>query len=191
MNLEEAQQKIRLYRKINEQFRSYRYKDYNDFYEFYPNEELESVQHILSEYEGIKFKDIINPENEFFSMYGTNYLDKYLISRTETCFKIHFEFSDSLFYELLNYFKEDVKRFIKLLPEKFFLYGINSTKYDIPYNVYQEFFTQLNDGAIKEAIKFLNRTVTSCIVSDYDHISTIININCINNYLNYSKKYNY
>ncbi|MDW9381941.1 hypothetical protein [Chryseobacterium sp. JV558] len=191
MNLEEARQKIRLYRKLNEQSRSFRHKDYDHFYELYSTEDLDSVQEILTEYEQIKVSDVINPENEFFKFYGANYADKYLVERTESGFKIHFEFSDILFYELLNFFKEDIQKFIEIVPREFSFYSLGNNSYQIPYNVYQDFFTRLENEDIKEAIKFLNRTVTFSIVSDYEHISTNIYISRINDYLNYLERYNY
>lgn len=191
MNLEEANQKIRLYRRLNEQNRSFRHKDYENFYEFFLVEDLDSVQDVLSEYQQIKVSEVINSKNDFFKFYGVNYLDKYLVERTETAFKIHFEFSDALFYELLNFFRNDIERFIELLPREFSLYSLGENTYQIPYNVYQHFFTQLQDENVKEAIKFLNKTVTFSIVSDYDHISTNVYVNRINDYLIYSERYDY
>lgn len=191
MDIEEVLQKIRLYRKLNEQTRSFRHKDYNNFYIFYSILDLDSVQDILSEYEQIKVSDIINPKNEFFKFYETNYANKYLVERTETGLKIHFEFSDILFYELLNFFKKDIKKFIELIPNEFSFYSQGNNSYQIPYKVYQDFFTRLQDEGIKEAIKFLTTTSTFTIVSDYEHISTNIKVGCINDYLNYLKKYNY
>ncbi|WP_295199606.1 hypothetical protein [uncultured Chryseobacterium sp.] len=190
MNLEEAHQKIRLYRKLNEQSRSFRYKDYNNFYEHYSLEDLDSVQEILKEYEKVKFSDLIK-KDEFFEFYGSNYADKYLVERSEAGFMIHFEFSDVLFYELLSFFKHGIKKFIELASRRFSLYIKERNSYQIPYNIYQDFFTQLNDQDVKEAIKFLNTTVTFSIVSDYDHISTNIFVDRINDYLNYSGRYNF
>ncbi len=96
-----------------------------------------------------------------------------------------------MFYELIHFFREDIERSIELFKKEFYLYDIGNDSFKMPYSVYQEFFLHLKDESIKEAIKFLNRARTSTIVSDYDHISTTISIGRINQYLTYSKRYNY
>ncbi|WP_210151577.1 hypothetical protein [Chryseobacterium scophthalmum] len=97
MNFKQAQQKIRLYRKINSHSHSFRQKDYDNYYEIYPFEDLESVQDILSEYENIKVLNVIKLEDEPIILYAANYYDKYLVEKVENGFKLHFEFNDLCF----------------------------------------------------------------------------------------------
>lgn len=190
MNLLKAKEKIRLYRRLNEQDLSFRHRDFDNYNEFFTDEKLDSFQETLLEYEQKKVSQALNPENQFFALYGGQYIDKYLAAKVDGGYRLHFEFNHILFYELFNFFKEGVEKLITVLKERFWIYYVESKNaYYIPYNAYQDFFSQLGDEDIKEAIRFLVRTVTYTVVSDEDQFETKIDIGLINRYLSNLDRY--
>jgi len=190
MNLTSAHKKIRLYSRLNEQHSSFRYRDFDNYNEFFTNEKLNQFEDILLEYQEKKLSDVLNEDNEFYKLYGAQYKDKYLATKVDLGYKLHFEFNNVLFYELLNYFKSGIESFLNLLSERFFIYYVESKYfYYIPINAYQTFFTELQDEEIKEAIRFLVRTVTYTVVSDNDQFETKIDVNSIKKYLSNLDEY--
>lgn len=190
MNLTSAQKKIRLYRRLNEQDSSFRHRDFDNYNEFFTNEKLNQFEDILLEYQEKKLSDVLNSENEFYKLYAAHYKDKYLATKVDLGYKLHFEFNHVLFYELLNYFKSGIESFLNLLSERFYIYYVKSeNSYYIPFQAYQTFFTELQDEEIKEAIRFLVRTVTYTVVSDNDQFETKIDVNLIKKYLSNLDEY--
>jgi|GEM_PF-3520902 len=109
MNQEKAQKVISLYRKLNERDDSFKERDFENYNELFRIDKIEQHLDILSEYEGKALDDVINPEYEFKTRYVPKYLQSKLAIKTENGYKLHFEFVDHIFYELLKYYKNGIE----------------------------------------------------------------------------------
>ncbi|MDY3339504.1 hypothetical protein PG279_10005 [Riemerella anatipestifer] len=191
MNQEKAQEIISLYRKLNERDDTFKERDFENYNELFRTDKIAQHLDILNEYEDKTLEDVVNPEYEFKTRYLPRYLEAKLAVKTENGYKLHFEFIDYIFYYLLKYYKNGIELFLETLSQRFPFYEVKSKgTFEIPYRDYQNFFEQLANDEIKNAVRFLVRTVTNTIITDNDLFTTSIDVNLIKCYIKNLKKYN-
>lgn len=188
MNLEIAQRKNLLFRRLKEQDSTYKHTSEENYNEFFTHDKLGQFKDILKEYENVQLLHFINPKNEFYKLIP-HYTDKDLVIEEEMGYRLHFEFNNVLFYELLTFHKEGINKMINFLSGHFFTcYISNDEAYYIPYIGYQDHFFQVIDDQTKDAAKFLEG-ITIFTVFPNDEITKLVNIRMIRNYLSNLEKY--
>lgn len=188
MNLEIAQRKNLLFRRLKEQDSTYKHTSEENYNEFFTHEKLGKFKDILNEYENVKLLHFINQKNEFYKLIP-HYTDKDLVIEEKMGYRLHFEFENVLFYELLTFHKEGIKKMINFLSVHFFTcYVSNDDAYYIPYIAYQDHFFQVIDDQTKNAAKFLDG-ITIFTVFPNDQMTKLVNIRMIRNYLSNLEKY--
>lgn len=184
MNSEISRKKIDLYILLDTLNKYGAIYDFENFSKKYDKQLLDEYKDILNTYESLKYSDLVEvPPQNIQSFYTEGYLNSNIIYVNEQYYYLQFDFQIILFYELLNYHKNGLIKFIELVKEKLIMYKTEDNIFELSLEIYKVFYGKIDDEEVINAIYFLVKTRTFAINTSTIDYNTKIDINEIEKYL--------